>query len=61
MRNAKTLAVLNTLLFLLHLVPGLLNSHTIGDVSAKYPALFTPAGINPTPIPGSGSYFSYNR
>ncbi|MBF9255164.1 hypothetical protein I2I11_17835 [Pontibacter sp. 172403-2] len=51
MKNAKTLAVLNTLFFLLHLVPSqltqlkLFNNQTIGDVSDKYPALFTPAGI----------------
>ncbi len=51
MKNVKTLAVLNTLFFLLHLAPSqltqlqLFNSQTIGDVSDKYPALFTPAGI----------------
>ncbi|MEJ8803299.1 hypothetical protein [Pontibacter sp. H249] len=51
MKNIKTLAILNTLFFLLHLVPSQLtqlevfNNQTIGDVSAKYPALFTPAGI----------------
>ncbi|WP_018479332.1 hypothetical protein [Pontibacter roseus] len=51
MRNVKTLAVLNTLFFLLHLLPSqltqlrLFNDQTIGDVSDKYPALFTPAGI----------------
>ena len=51
MKNMKTLAVLNTLFFLLHLVPSqltqlkLFNNQTIGDVSDKYPALFTPAGI----------------
>ncbi|ARS34629.1 hypothetical protein [Pontibacter actiniarum] len=51
MKNIKTLAVLNTLFFLVHLVPsqltqfGVFNSQTIGDVSAQYPALFTPAGI----------------
>jgi hypothetical protein len=51
MHNIKTLAILNTVFFLLHLVPSqltqleLFNSQTIGEVSAKYPALFTPAGI----------------
>lgn len=51
MKNIKTLAILNTVFFLLHLVPSqltqleLFNSQTIGEVSAKYPALFTPAGI----------------
>ncbi|SIQ99383.1 hypothetical protein [Pontibacter lucknowensis] len=51
MKNVKTLAILNTVFFLLHLVPSqltqleLFNSQTIGEVSAKYPALFTPAGI----------------
>lgn len=51
MKNIKTLAVLNTVFFLLHFVPSqltqleLFNSQTIGDVSDKYPALFTPAGI----------------
>lgn len=51
MKNVKTLAVLNALFFLLHLVPSqltqlrLFNNQTIGEVSAKYPALFTPAGI----------------
>lgn len=51
MKKTRALAVLNTLFFLVHLVPsqltqlGLLNSQTIGDVSGKYPALFTPAGI----------------
>ncbi|WP_299820610.1 hypothetical protein [uncultured Pontibacter sp.] len=51
MKNVKTLAILNTLFFLLHFVPSQLtqfevfNSQTIGDVSDKYPALFTPAGI----------------
>ncbi|PKV75256.1 hypothetical protein [Pontibacter ramchanderi] len=51
MKNNKTLAILNTVFFLLHLVPSqltqleLFNSQTIGEVSAKYPALFTPAGI----------------
>ncbi|AKQ45164.1 hypothetical protein TH63_05200 [Rufibacter radiotolerans] len=51
MKKIKTLAVLNTLFFLLHLVPSqltqlkLLNNQTIGEVSGKYPALFTPAGI----------------
>lgn len=51
MKNAKTLAVLNTLFFLVHLVPSQLtqlkvfNSQTIGEVSDKYPTLFTPAGI----------------
>jgi hypothetical protein len=51
MKNIKVLAVLNALFFLVHLVPSqltqfkLLNNQTIGDVSAKYPTLFTPAGI----------------
>ncbi|MDO6391884.1 hypothetical protein Q4E40_17230 [Pontibacter sp. BT731] len=51
MKNIKTLAILNAVFFLLHLVPSqltqleLFNSQTIGEVSAKYPALFTPAGI----------------
>ncbi|MCP2044412.1 hypothetical protein [Pontibacter sp. HSC-36F09] len=51
MKNIKTLAILNTVFFLLHLVSSqltqleLFNSQTIGEVSAKYPALFTPAGI----------------
>ncbi|WP_439882748.1 hypothetical protein ACSX1A_06165 [Pontibacter sp. MBLB2868] len=52
MKNVKTFAVLNALFFLVHLVPSQLtqlklffNNQTIGDVSAKYPALFTPAGI----------------
>jgi hypothetical protein len=51
MKNIKTLAILNTLFFLLHLVPSqltqlrLFNNQTIGEVSARYPALFTPAGI----------------
>jgi hypothetical protein len=51
MKSIKTLAVLNTLFFLLHLLPSqltqleLLNGQTIGDVSNKYPTLFTPAGI----------------
>jgi hypothetical protein len=51
MKNVKTLAILNTVFFLLHLLPSqltqlrLFNDQTIGEVSAKYPALFTPAGI----------------
>ncbi|MCJ8165105.1 hypothetical protein MKJ04_09645 [Pontibacter sp. E15-1] len=51
MTNVKTLAVLNALFFLLHLVPSqltqlkLINTQTIGDVSDNYPTLFTPAGI----------------
>lgn len=51
MKNIKALAILNTVFFLLHLVPSqltqleLFNGQTIGEVSAKYPALFTPAGI----------------
>jgi hypothetical protein len=51
MQNLKALAGLNTLFFLLHLAPSQLtqlkvfNNQTIGDVSAKYPALFTPAGV----------------
>lgn len=51
MKYIKTLAVGNTLFFLLHLVPSqltqlkLFNNQTIGEVSDKYPTLFTPAGI----------------
>lgn len=51
MKNIKTLAILNAVFFLVHLVPSqlsqfkLLNNQTIGDVSAQYPTLFTPAGI----------------
>ncbi|MDX5423066.1 MAG: hypothetical protein LPK07_01130 [Hymenobacteraceae bacterium] len=51
MRKIKLLAVLNTVFFLVHLLPSqltqleLLNNQTIGDVSEKYPTLFTPAGI----------------
>ncbi|MCJ8166055.1 hypothetical protein MKJ04_14505 [Pontibacter sp. E15-1] len=51
MKNIKTLAVLNTVFFLVHLVLSqltqlrLFNSQTIGEVSASYPALFTPAGV----------------
>jgi hypothetical protein len=51
MKNVKTLAVLNTVFFLVHLVLSqltqlrLFNSQTIGEVSASYPTLFTPAGI----------------
>ncbi|QMU28077.1 hypothetical protein [Adhaeribacter radiodurans] len=51
MKNIKTLAILNFIFFLVHLLPTqltqfkLLNNQTIGDVSNKYPALFTPAGI----------------
>lgn len=51
MRNTKTLAVLNAISFLVHLVLSqltqfkLFNNQTIGDVSGKYPALFTPTGI----------------
>lgn len=51
MKSIRTLAILNGLFFLVHLVPSqltqleLLNNQTIGDVSAKYPTLFTPAGI----------------
>lgn len=51
MKNIKALAVLNFLFFLVHLVPSqltqlkIINNQTIGDVSEKYPALFTPAGI----------------
>ncbi len=51
MNKIKTLAVLNFIFFLVHLVPSqltqfkLLNNQTIGDVSDKYPALFTPAGF----------------
>jgi hypothetical protein len=51
MKKVRVLAVLNALFFLVHLVPSQLtqlkvfNSQTIGDVSAKYPTLFTPAGF----------------
>ncbi|TXK47538.1 hypothetical protein FVR03_09085, partial [Pontibacter qinzhouensis] len=51
MNKTKTLAVLNAIFFLVHLLPSqltqlkLFNNQTIGDVSSKYPALFTPAGI----------------
>ncbi|WP_242918626.1 hypothetical protein [Pontibacter liquoris] len=51
MKNVKTLSILNAICFLLHLVPSqltqlkLINNQTIGEVSDKYPALFTPAGI----------------
>ncbi|WP_345156492.1 hypothetical protein [Pontibacter saemangeumensis] len=51
MNKIRMLAVLNALFFLVHLVPSqliqleLLNSQTIGEVSDKYPTLFTPAGI----------------
>ncbi|MGV3640922.1 MAG: hypothetical protein ACO1NZ_10405 [Adhaeribacter sp.] len=51
MKNIKTLAVGNAIFFLLHLVPSqltqlrLFNNQTIGEVSDKYPTLFTPAGI----------------
>jgi hypothetical protein len=51
MKKIKTLAVLNLVFFLVHLVPSqltqfkLINDQTIGDVSDKYPTLFTPAGI----------------
>ncbi|QNF34775.1 hypothetical protein HUW51_19340 [Adhaeribacter swui] len=51
MKKIKTLAVLNFIFFLVHLIPSqltqfrLLNDQTIGDVSDKYPALFTPAGL----------------
>ncbi|MFD2245318.1 hypothetical protein [Pontibacter ruber] len=51
MKNVKALAIGNALFFLVHLVPSqltqlkLFNDQTIGDVSAKYPTLFTPAGI----------------
>ncbi|NDK55585.1 hypothetical protein [Pontibacter fetidus] len=51
MKSIKTLAILNALFFLIHLVPSqltqlkLLNNQTIGEVSDKYPTLFTPAGI----------------
>ncbi len=51
MKKIKTLAVLNFLFFLVHLVPWqltqlkLVNNQTIGEVSNKYPALFTPAGV----------------
>lgn len=51
MKNVRLLAILNALAFLLHLVPAqltqlkLLSGLTIGEVSDKYPTLFTPAGI----------------
>lgn len=51
MKNIKTLAVLNAVFFLMHLVPSqltqlkLFNGQTIGEASAAYPTLFTPAGI----------------
>jgi hypothetical protein len=51
MTKVKTLAILNLLAFIIHLIPsqltqfGLLNSQTIGDVSDHYPTLFTPAGV----------------
>jgi hypothetical protein len=51
MKNVKMLAILNAVSFLLHLVLAqltqlrLLSDFTIGDVSDKYPTLFTPAGI----------------
>ena len=51
MKNVKTLAVLNFLFFLVHLILSqltqlrLFNDQTIGEVSDKYPTLFTPAGI----------------
>ncbi|RAU84339.1 hypothetical protein [Pontibacter arcticus] len=51
MKNIKVLAILNTVFFLIHLVPsqltqfGFFNGKTIGEVSANYPTLFTPAGI----------------
>ncbi len=43
--------MLNLVFFLVHLAPsqlsqlGMFNNQTIGDVSDKYPALFTPAGL----------------
>jgi hypothetical protein len=51
MKRVQAFAILNAACFLLHLVPAqltqlkLLNNQTIGDVSEKYPTLFTPAGI----------------
>jgi hypothetical protein len=51
MKRIKRIAILNTLFFLVHLVFSqltqfkILNGQTIGDVSNKYPTLFTPAGI----------------
>ncbi|MBC5772733.1 hypothetical protein H8S95_01545 [Pontibacter sp. KCTC 32443] len=51
MKSIKVLAVLNALSFLVHLILSqltqfkLLNAQTIGEVSAKYPALFTPVGL----------------
>ena len=51
MKKTRILAVLNAVFFLVHLVPSQLtqlrifNQQTIGEVSGKYPTLFTPAGI----------------
>src|SRR5687767_11191217 len=51
MKKTRILAVLNAIFFLVHLVPSqltqlkLFNQQTIGEVSGKYPTLFTPAGI----------------
>ncbi|OKL40493.1 hypothetical protein [Pontibacter flavimaris] len=51
MSKIKALAILNAVFFLVHLVPSqltqlkLLSGQSIGDVSDKYPTLFTPAGI----------------
>lgn len=51
MKNIKSLAVLNALAFLVHLIVSQLsqlevfNNQTIGDVSGRYPTLFTPAGL----------------
>ncbi|WP_266205878.1 hypothetical protein [Pontibacter kalidii] len=51
MKKIRALAILNAVFFLLHLVPSqltqlkLLSGQTIGDVSDKYPTLFTPASI----------------
>lgn len=51
MKRIRTLAILNAVFFLVHLVPAqltqlkLLSGQTIGDVSDKYFTLFTPAGI----------------
>ena len=51
MKKIQILAVLNFMFFLVHLVPSqltqfkLLNNQTMGEVSNKYPALFTPAGF----------------
>lgn len=51
MKRIRILAILNAMFFLVHLVSSqltqleLLNSQTFGEVSNKYPSLFTPAGV----------------